>query len=92
MVSPVTASANTANRVNFPRLARELGLTRRQAEDIATSGLVDVSTPGPPRPRQISLDDAERVRQAVRIAAAAAIGVLIVLRLLASGAVTPNDP
>lgn len=76
--------------VDMPSLARDLGLTRRQREDITASGLV---TAQKVKGRyQVSDEDAERIRQAVTIAAIAGVGILLVLKLLASGAVTPNIP
>lgn len=80
----------TRIEVDMPSLARDLGLTRRQREDIATSGLVNArKVKGR---TQVSDDDAEMIRQAVMIAAIAGVGILLVLRLLASGAVKPNIP
>lgn len=84
-----------ADRVSWPDLARALGLTREQRRYIVDEGLV---TPVRPPQRgydtEIPREDAERVEQAVRIARAAAVAgaVVIILRLLASGAVKPNVP
>lgn len=73
---------------DFPSLARELGLTRKQREEIIANGLVTAKT-SPGKRAKITDEDAERIRQAVTIAAAAGVAVIIVLRLLASGTVKP---
>ena len=82
--------------VDLPSLARELGITRRQREDLLTEGLVTPVVKGVPGNRglgtKISPEEAERLSQAVRIAAVTGIAFLIIVRLLRSGAVKPNLP
>lgn len=79
-----------AIETDYPSLARELGLTRRQREDIKASGLVKTRTV---RQRtQISDEDAKLLRDAARVALIAGVAVIVVLRLLSSGAVVPNIP
>lgn len=78
--------------VDFPSLARQLGLTRRQREDVLESGVISPVEPSRGRRgTKISPEDAEMLEQAMRIVrtATVAVGIVLVLRLLASGAVKP---
>jgi len=80
----------TREAVSFPRLATELGLSRRIRDEVLTGRLVTpIGGMQRGRPTRIPAQDAERVRQAVKIAVATGIAVVTVLRLLASGTVVP---
>jgi hypothetical protein len=78
--------------VDYPSLARQLGLTRRQSEDVLESGVLSPVEPARGRRgTRISPEDAELLEQAMKAVRAAgiAVGIVLVLRLLASGAVKP---
>jgi hypothetical protein len=90
--------------VDFPALARELGLTRQQRAEILRARLV---TPVDGKPRQgaptlITADSADLLREARRVldwvqqnpapAVIAGVTLIVILRLLASGAVQPSVP
>jgi hypothetical protein len=81
-----------AEPVDFPSLAHELGLTRRQREDVLESGAMSPVARGQGRPTKITQEDAERLEKSVTIAALTGIAIVIILKLLASGTVTPNVP
>jgi len=74
---------------DFPELAGQLGLTRKQREEIKRmlpSARIQYQR------TKISDEDAETLRRAAVAAAIGGVAVIIVLRLILSGAVTPNVP
>jgi hypothetical protein len=94
----------TTTAEDFPSLARELGLTDRQRADILRQRLV-TPVDGESRqgsPTQITPESADLLREAQRVldwiqqnpGPALAVGVtfIVVLRMLATGAVKPAIP
>jgi hypothetical protein len=88
------AAASRADQtVTWADLARALGIPRTTRQRILSDGLVTpVRPPHPGQQTEITREDAETVGKAVMIAAATGVGLIIVLKLLASGAVRPNVP
>ncbi len=80
-----TATASRADRtVSWSDLTRDLGIGRTARQHMLNEGLVrPIRPPHPGRPTEIPVDDAERVRAAVLLAAAVGLAVIVVLRLLA---------
>jgi hypothetical protein len=90
--------------VSYPDLAREIGLTYRQRADILRTGLVDPvnGTRRPGYTTWITPESAELVKEAKRIvdeirqnpvrSLAVGVSIVVVLRLLAAGAVKPSVP
>jgi hypothetical protein len=89
----------TAEAVDFPKLARELGLTERQRADLIRQRLV---TPVGGESRQgaptwITPESADLLREARRVlewikrnpSLAVGVTLVVVMRLLTSGAVRP---
>jgi hypothetical protein len=72
---------------DYPDLAYRLGLTRKQREEIRR---VLPSARTERQRTRISDEDAERLISAVAMAALAGVAVIIVLRLLLSGAAIPG--
>ena len=86
-------ATHRADRTVWSELARALGIPRTTRQRILDDGLViPVRPPHPGRPTEITPEDRERVEKAVIIAAATGVGLIIVLKLLTSGTVTPNVP
>jgi hypothetical protein len=78
--------------VDFPALARELGLTRKQRADVLESGTISPVVRGKGKSTKVTQDDAERVENAARIALITGIAIVVILKLLASGTVKPTIP
>jgi hypothetical protein len=86
------ATSRRADRTEvWADLARELGIPRTTRQRILSDGLINpVRPPHPGHQTEITADEAEQIRKAVRIAALAGVGLIIVLKLLTSGAVKPT--
>jgi hypothetical protein len=88
--------------VHFPHLARQLGLTDRQRSELLRERLVTPVNGSSRRgsPTLITPESAQNLRDARRILQwmrangrdIAAITIIVILRLLVSGAMTPNVP
>jgi hypothetical protein len=84
---------NEADEVtSFPALMNELGLNHRQRVTVLQSGVLTPVDRRQGHPTLITTEDAGRIEKAAAIAALTGIAVVIILRLLASGTVTPNVP
>lgn len=94
-MAPVNGSAERET-VDLPALTRALGLTRNQREDLLDSGAIKPVEPRRGRRgTRISPEDAERLEAAVEVmrkavnAGLIGVGIVLIFRLLASGAVEP---
>lgn len=86
-VASMAAQANET--VDFPSLAHQLGMTRRQREEALNSGHLDPAFRLKGRNTKLTPEDAEKLRDAMRLAALG-VGVALALALIASGVRPPG--
>jgi hypothetical protein len=86
---PTMGATRDDELVDFPSLARELGWTRRQREDVLEAGVVSPVVRGQGRPTKLTQEDADKLLKAAALAALGVVGLVIALRLVAAGVDPP---